>query len=101
MSLSSDQYVDGGGVVCPHCESDQVQTDGAVEIDGPIAWQNCRCTKCGATWTDELKLCGYSHLGVPAEYEYASLQKCLSSGKHLTNCDDDGYCNLCGHQEVK
>lgn len=24
---------------------------------------------------------------------------CILRGTHLTDCDDDGYCNYCGHQE--
>ncbi len=32
-------------------------------------------------------------------YEYGTLAECLASGQHLTDCDEDGYCNLCGHQE--
>jgi hypothetical protein len=31
--------------------------------------------------------------------EYISLQECRKSGKHLTSCDGDGYCNFCGEQE--
>lgn len=31
--------------------------------------------------------------------EYVSLQDCVSSGKHLKSCDNDGYCNFCGEQE--
>ena len=28
-----------------------------------------------------------------------SWQECESRGLHLTDCDSDGYCNLCGEQE--
>jgi len=31
--------------------------------------------------------------------QYESLEDCVASGQHLTDCDDDGYCNSCGHQE--
>jgi hypothetical protein len=24
---------------------------------------------------------------------------CIQHGQHLTSCDNDGYCNFCGHQE--
>lgn len=24
---------------------------------------------------------------------------CITNNTHLTSCDDDGYCNACGHQE--
>jgi hypothetical protein len=26
-------------------------------------------------------------------------QHCIVAGEHLTNCDDDGFCNHCGEQE--
>lgn len=38
----------------------------------------------------------------PAEYsesEYKSLGQCIQDGTHLTDCDDDGYCNYCGEQD--
>lgn len=25
--------------------------------------------------------------------------ECLRNRTHLTSCDDDGFCNVCGHQE--
>jgi hypothetical protein len=34
------------------------------------------------------------------EYLYASKEECTKAGAHLTSCDDDGYCNHCGEQEV-
>lgn len=27
------------------------------------------------------------------------LQDCIKSGQHLNSCDNDGFCNNCGHQE--
>lgn len=33
------------------------------------------------------------------EYEFDTLADCKASGRHLSTCDDDGYCNLCGEQE--
>ena len=32
-------------------------------------------------------------------YMYYTLEDCIESGEHLTSCDDDGFCNLCGNQE--
>jgi len=32
-------------------------------------------------------------------YEYADHDECIESGQHLTDCDEDGYCNRCGHQD--
>jgi hypothetical protein len=28
-----------------------------------------------------------------------SVGQCIKDGTHLTDCDDDGYCNFCGEQE--
>lgn len=28
-----------------------------------------------------------------------SVGQCIESGQHLTDCDDDGFCNFCGEQE--
>lgn len=30
---------------------------------------------------------------------YDDLDDCIASGQHLQDCDDDGYCNNCGHQD--
>jgi hypothetical protein len=32
-------------------------------------------------------------------YMYGSVEECIKYGNHLTACDEDGYCNLCGYQE--
>lgn len=32
-----------------------------------------------------------------ADFE-TELDDCLKSGQHLKSCDDDGFCNNCGHQ---
>lgn len=29
---------------------------------------------------------------------YISSKECKKNGSHLTNCDEDGYCNYCGKQ---
>lgn len=34
------------------------------------------------------------------EYRYDTLEECVESGEHLSDCDDDGYCNHCGNQEA-
>jgi hypothetical protein len=31
--------------------------------------------------------------------EYKSIGECIQDGTHLTDCDDDGYCNYCGEQD--
>jgi len=32
-------------------------------------------------------------------YMYGSVEECIKYGNHLTACDEDGYCNLCGYQD--
>jgi dTDP-glucose pyrophosphorylase len=32
--------------------------------------------------------------------EYVSVEDCKRAGKHLKECDKDGYCNSCGDQAV-
>ena len=31
--------------------------------------------------------------------EYCTIGECIATGQHLTECDDDGYCNYCGEQD--
>ena len=28
-----------------------------------------------------------------------NLEDCIKNALHLTDCDDDGFCNHCGHQD--
>ena len=30
---------------------------------------------------------------------YCTLGECIALGQHLTECDEDGYCNFCGEQD--
>ena len=32
------------------------------------------------------------------DYLYEDPEECLEAGDHLKSCDDDGFCNNCGHQ---
>ena len=49
----SEAYIDEGGVFCPLCKSETVQTsDSAIEIASSGAYQDCYCSHCKATWTD-------------------------------------------------
>jgi hypothetical protein len=31
--------------------------------------------------------------------ERKSIKECIADGTHLKDCDDDGYCVICGYQE--
>jgi hypothetical protein len=37
---------------------------------------------------------------VSGGYLYGSREECEAANVHLTDCDDDGYCNLCGEQDT-
>lgn len=49
------KYVDGGGLLCPYCGSNDISADG-LEGDGPRAWSNTQCGKCHNEWVDLLEL---------------------------------------------
>ena len=48
----SAAYVKSGGLKCPLCGSSDITGDGQVELDAGHAWQNVRCSLCGAEWID-------------------------------------------------
>ena len=49
------KYIEGGGVSCPHCGSQDIE-GGFVEIVSGEAWQDVTCNHCGKKWTDIYKL---------------------------------------------
>lgn len=38
-------------------------------------------------------------LAIPQRRIHPDLEACCRSGNHLSSVDNDGYCNLCGHQD--
>ena len=42
----------------------------------------------------------FGDLAIPSVGEQCSLGECIANGTHLTDCDDDGYCNFCGEQDA-
>jgi hypothetical protein len=38
------------------------------------------------------------HAEEMGEYLYSDEEECKICGAHLGYCDEDGYCNYCGHQ---
>lgn len=34
-----------------------------------------------------------------AKNDFEIVKECTESGMHLTDCDNDGFCNFCGYQE--
>ena len=59
MSLTSEQYVKSGGLLCPCCGEKAIERDSMVEVDGDSAYQKVHCTECGQQWYDLYKLTGY------------------------------------------
>lgn len=56
--LTKKQYVKKCGVICPFCQSDQIEGF-SIEVDGPIAWQPIICNDCNSEWDDIYELTGY------------------------------------------
>ena len=66
--LTEQEYVNSVGVSCPICyETEGVGTDSRVYTDSGVAWQDVSCSKCGATWSDDYNLVGYSQLEMGGE----------------------------------
>lgn len=61
-ALTPEQYVESAGIQCPICHTQNVRTTGSLEADGTFAIQHVKCGNCGAAWTDEYRLIGYSDL---------------------------------------
>jgi len=51
-----ERYILIGGVRCPYCESDNIETVGPVETEQGGALQKVRCLACQKKWTDYYKL---------------------------------------------
>ncbi len=60
-TMTDKEYLDYGGNVCPICKKESVEAEG-MDMDGDIGWSNARCIECGATWTDQWKMIGFSNL---------------------------------------
>lgn len=61
--LTSSEYVDRNGSVCPHCLSKNIQcTQHNLEIEAGMLYQATICLTCGEGWREEyqLTLVGYT-----------------------------------------
>lgn len=62
--LSSEEYVNKGGIVCPFCTSTNAVQANDIEVNGIHAFQDVICLSsaggCGNEWTDEFTLTRYS-----------------------------------------
>ena len=50
-------YVEGRGLRCPYCASQDIRADG-MDVDGSTAWQEVSCNFCQKKWTDLFTLTG-------------------------------------------
>ena len=58
MALTSEEYAEERGSVCPFCGSYELTGD-SVEVDGNGASQKIRCCACHNVWVDIYTLIGY------------------------------------------
>ncbi len=57
--MSSKEYADNSGMLCPYCGGcDTVATE-SVQMDGGIGTQEIECNDCHKIWTDIVKVVGY------------------------------------------
>lgn len=64
VRLSPEEYRRAQGASCPACESEQIQGH-SIEVNAGRAHQEIDCLDCGASWSDDYALSGYSHLSTP------------------------------------
>lgn len=57
--MSQQEYVNKGGLVCPHCKSGNVFVDGRLYDYEEGAHQKVECGSCGSRWNDVYKLVGW------------------------------------------
>jgi len=75
--------------------------DGSREVDDDT------CGACGASlvpiagslWHKVEEDCRATREPSAEEIIAHEVKECVDRGDHLVSCDDDGYCNACGHQE--
>lgn len=102
------------GYHCPKCGSDEnikivaqtwvrLSSDGT-DGGGDMEWDDesrAACDSDDCWWYGKVK-----ELAIQEEededdlsegYEFESLEECEAAGAHLSTTDDDGFCNLCGH----
>jgi transcription elongation factor Elf1 len=57
--VSQRDYVRDMGSYCPRCRSNDIY-GGSIDVDSGGASLTVLCNDCGASWTDQYKLIGYS-----------------------------------------
>ena len=72
MAISSQDYSQLGGDICPNCENrgTVISNREIILDDDPVsATAEQVCNNCQARWRDEFILTGYSALWIPVEQE--------------------------------
>ena len=62
--LDSETYVWKLGLICPNCESGNIETIDSVTVHEGCATQSVMCNVCTATWDDQYNLVAYENLEV-------------------------------------
>lgn len=62
--IRNDAHVSHGGMKCPECNSDDIETGYGFEVSDAYAWQDVRCVDCDYEWTDVYVLAGYEDIGL-------------------------------------
>ena len=59
--MTNEEYVKQNGLVCPTCHRDGASATGHVQFDVPgFLFEDNHCPSCGATWTAQYRLVGYT-----------------------------------------
>jgi transposase-like protein len=62
MTIDSEAYVFKFGLICPNCESGNIETIDSVTVHQGCATQSVMCNVCEATWDDQYNLDAYANL---------------------------------------
>ena len=62
MSLTEKEYVNKLGLICPSCQSGDIEAIDSVTVNIGCATQPFMCNVCEATWDDQYTLDGYGNL---------------------------------------
>jgi ssDNA-binding Zn-finger/Zn-ribbon topoisomerase 1 len=60
--LTQKEYLEKEGTVCPVCGSNEIR-GGEPEFNGPIIYEDVRCTKCEFLWFETYELKSFSIYG--------------------------------------
>jgi len=62
MALTEKEYVNKLGLICPICQSGDIEAIDSVTVHIGCATQPFMCNVCDATWDDQYTLDGYGNL---------------------------------------